>query len=81
MQICKAGAATRSVCHQGVQLCKSFSSIRDFAKPGVVILGGFVTFWGCFGVAEPVAAAGEEDDAFLHQTGRRRFVPRPAGGL
>lgn len=35
-------------------------------------------FWGA---AEPVAAAGEADDAVLHQAGRRRLLPRAEGGV
>lgn len=30
---------------------------------------------------EPVAAVGEEDDALLHQAGRRWLLPQPEGGL
>lgn len=77
-------------CHQGVQLpnisspkariCQSWGwnlvGLRTF------FLVGFVTFGTVFfGGAEPVAAAGEEDDAVLHQAGRRRLLPHAEGGV
>lgn len=36
---------------------------------------------GCAVPTEPVAAVGEEDDALLHQAGRRWLLPQPEGGL